>query len=86
MIRAAKLEGLTGSTGCSEPLRTHYTHEVLETAEYNGRIVGGTQRLSIMLRVRCSSAPLSLSHGSAVPPARCGLQLTTFGFVWRHAG
>ncbi|GAA5872719.1 hypothetical protein JCM3774_005039 [Rhodotorula dairenensis] len=34
----------------NEPLRTHYTHEVLETAEWDGRIVGGTQRLSIMLR------------------------------------
>ncbi|GAA5911995.1 hypothetical protein JCM8208_006452 [Rhodotorula glutinis] len=34
----------------SEPLRTHYTHEVLETATWDGRRVGGTQRLSLMLR------------------------------------
>ncbi|GAA5944449.1 hypothetical protein JCM3775_006636 [Rhodotorula graminis] len=36
----------------SEPLRTHYTHEVLETATWDGRQVGGTQRLSLMLRDR----------------------------------
>ncbi|SCV67123.1 BQ2448_5769 [Microbotryum intermedium] len=35
-----------------EPLRTHYAHEVLRTGEYEGRKVGGSQRLSIMLRVR----------------------------------
>ncbi|GAA5913480.1 uncharacterized protein JCM6883_004401 [Sporobolomyces salmoneus] len=35
-----------------EPLRTHYTHEVLDRAEWEGRTVGGTQRLSIMLRDR----------------------------------
>ncbi|GAA6030657.1 hypothetical protein JCM8097_006258 [Rhodosporidiobolus ruineniae] len=39
----------------SEPLRTHYTHEVLETAVCEGRTVGGSQRLSIMLRDRLSS-------------------------------
>ncbi|BGP20887.1 hypothetical protein JCM10213_003385 [Rhodosporidiobolus nylandii] len=39
-----------------EPLRTHYTHEVLETAEWEGRMVGGSQRLSIMLRDRLPSA------------------------------
>ncbi|GAA6050871.1 hypothetical protein NBRC10513_004325 [Rhodotorula toruloides] len=36
----------------AEPLRTHYTHEVLEKGEWEGRAVGGTQRLSIMLRDR----------------------------------
>ncbi|GAA5993425.1 hypothetical protein JCM10908_002182 [Rhodotorula pacifica] len=36
----------------NEPLRTYYTHEVLETAEWDGRMFGGTQRLSIMLRDR----------------------------------
>ncbi|CEQ40856.1 SPOSA6832_02519 [Sporobolomyces salmonicolor] len=35
-----------------EPLRTHYTHEVLEGGSWEGRRVGGTQRLSIMLRDR----------------------------------
>ncbi|BGP44056.1 hypothetical protein JCM10449v2_008113 [Rhodotorula kratochvilovae] len=39
-------------SGSAEPLRTHYTHEVLEKAEWQGREVGGTQRLSIMLRDR----------------------------------
>ncbi|GAA5851942.1 hypothetical protein JCM8547_000106 [Rhodosporidiobolus lusitaniae] len=39
----------------SEPLRTHYTHEVLETAEWNSKTVGGSQRLSIMLRDRLPS-------------------------------
>ncbi|TKA51447.1 hypothetical protein B0A53_05360 [Rhodotorula sp. CCFEE 5036] len=34
----------------NEPLRTYYTHEVLESAKWHGRVVGGTQRLSIMLR------------------------------------
>ncbi|GAA5965964.1 hypothetical protein JCM3765_004136 [Sporobolomyces pararoseus] len=33
-----------------EPLRTHYTHEVLDQATWEDRVVGGTQRLSIMLR------------------------------------
>ncbi|SCZ96305.1 BZ3500_MvSof-1268-A1-R1_Chr8-2g10105 [Microbotryum saponariae] len=32
------------------PLRTQYTHEVLRTGEYEGRLIGGSQRLSIMLR------------------------------------
>ncbi|GAA6001991.1 uncharacterized protein JCM10292_001786 [Rhodotorula paludigena] len=36
----------------AEHLRTHYTHAVLERAEWDGRQVGGTQRLSIMLRDR----------------------------------
>ncbi|GAA5845909.1 hypothetical protein JCM9279_002420 [Rhodotorula babjevae] len=36
----------------SEPLRTHYTHEVLETATWDGRQVGGSQRISLMLRDR----------------------------------
>ncbi|BGP58619.1 hypothetical protein JCM8202v2_006288 [Rhodotorula sphaerocarpa] len=35
-----------------EPLRTYYTHEVLEGGGWDGRPVGGTQRLSIMLRDR----------------------------------
>ncbi|GAA5909553.1 hypothetical protein JCM6882_003453 [Rhodosporidiobolus microsporus] len=39
-----------------EPLRTHYTHEVLETADWEGRKVGGSQRLSIMLRDRLASS------------------------------
>ncbi|GAA6054853.1 hypothetical protein JCM3770_004108 [Rhodotorula araucariae] len=39
----------------SEPLRTHYTHEVLEKAVWEGCEVGGTQRLSIMLRDRLPS-------------------------------
>lgn len=39
----------------SEPLRTHYTHEVLHMADWDGRQVGGTQRLSIMLRVSAAA-------------------------------
>lgn len=34
-----------------EPLRTFYTHEVLGMTTWQGRSVGGSQRLSIMLRV-----------------------------------
>ncbi|GAA5861762.1 hypothetical protein JCM1840_005256 [Sporobolomyces johnsonii] len=41
-----------------EPLRTHYTHEVLECGSWEGRRVGGTQRLSIMLRLTMLSLPL----------------------------
>ncbi|BGO96319.1 hypothetical protein NBRC10512_000347 [Rhodotorula toruloides] len=41
----------------AEPLRTHYTHEVLEKGEWEGRTVGGTQRLSIMLRDRLPTKP-----------------------------
>ncbi|GAA6010523.1 hypothetical protein JCM11491_006979 [Sporobolomyces phaffii] len=33
-----------------ESLRTHYTHEVFDQSTWQGRTVGGTQRLSIMLR------------------------------------
>ncbi|GAA5828491.1 hypothetical protein JCM11251_000818 [Rhodosporidiobolus azoricus] len=43
-----------------EPLRTHYTHEVLETADWEGREVGGTQRLSVMLRDRLPSSTTPL--------------------------
>ncbi|GAA6016655.1 hypothetical protein JCM10207_000136 [Rhodosporidiobolus poonsookiae] len=43
-----------------EPLRTHYTHEVLEKANWEGRQVGGSQRLSIMLRDRLPSDAGSL--------------------------
>lgn len=39
------------SLGDSEPLRTHYTHEIPLRGEHEGREVGGEQRLSIMLRV-----------------------------------
>ncbi|GAA6063527.1 hypothetical protein JCM10212_006700 [Sporobolomyces blumeae] len=41
-----------------EPLRTHYTHEVLDEAIVDGRTIGGSQRLSIMLRDRL---PINLS-------------------------
>ncbi|KAK4056074.1 ras GTPase [Microbotryomycetes sp. JL221] len=34
----------------SEPLRSHYTHEIFGQANWQGRTIGGTQRLSIMLR------------------------------------
>ncbi|GAA5978641.1 hypothetical protein JCM5350_002463 [Sporobolomyces pararoseus] len=40
-----------------EPLRTHYTHEVLDQVTWEGRTVGGTQRLSIMLRDRLPVDP-----------------------------
>ncbi|KAM0787137.1 hypothetical protein ACM66B_006388 [Microbotryomycetes sp. NB124-2] len=34
----------------SEPLRSHYTHEIFCKSDWHEREVGGTQRLSIMLR------------------------------------
>ncbi|GAA5931994.1 uncharacterized protein JCM15063_001095 [Sporobolomyces koalae] len=49
-----------------EPLRTHYTHEVFDVAEWQGETVGGSQRLSIMLRDRL---PLNLSQSEGSPPA-----------------
>ncbi|ORY47090.1 hypothetical protein BCR35DRAFT_285177 [Leucosporidium creatinivorum] len=47
----------------SEPLRTHYTHEVLKTSQWEGREVGGTQRLSIMLRDKLPLAESSTNVG-----------------------
>ncbi|KAK4704023.1 hypothetical protein P7C70_g2191, partial [Phenoliferia sp. Uapishka_3] len=35
-----------------DPLRTNYTHEIPAKAMWEGREVGGTQRMSLMLRVR----------------------------------
>lgn len=47
----------------SEPLRSFYTHEIPSTAEHEGRLVGGQQRLSIMLRDKLDAPTAS------APPA-----------------
>ncbi|GAA5970397.1 hypothetical protein JCM11641_001694 [Rhodosporidiobolus odoratus] len=62
----------------AEPLRTHYTHEVLGAAEWEGRKVEGSQRLSIMLRVCQTSVILRVD---ACPNPATGTDVS----AWRPA-